>query len=41
MKEFFPLLNIILLPVIYYLIRVEHRLTKIETLLKIGCGRKG
>lgn len=40
MREVLPWLNVIILPIIYYLIRIEHRLTKIETLMKVNCNHK-
>ena len=36
MTELLPLLNIIVVPIMVYVVKIERRLTRIETILKIN-----
>ena len=38
MNEYLSFLNVLILPFIYFIIRIEHRLTRIET--KLGINNK-
>lgn len=42
MSEYLPLLNLLVLVAIPFLVRLEHRLTKLETKveLRFGCGKE-
>jgi hypothetical protein len=37
MDKWLPLLNLLIVPLYFYLIKIEHRITKIETCLKLNC----
>jgi hypothetical protein len=41
MSEYFPLLNLLVLVAIPFLVRLEHRLTKLETKIESGFCREG
>jgi len=40
LQSFLPFLNLLIIPLINFVVKLEHRLTKIETLLKINCKEK-
>lgn len=40
MSEYLPLLNLLVLVAIPFLIRLEHRLTKLETKVEHGFGSR-
>jgi len=40
MTEYLPLLNLLLLAAIPFLVRLEHRLTRLETKIESGLGCK-
>lgn len=41
MSEYLPLLNLLVLAAIPFLVRLEHRLTRLETKIEheFGCGK--
>ena len=40
MTELIPWVNIVIVPVLIYIVKIEKRLTRIETVLEIGNNKK-
>ena len=40
LSNFFSFFNVFLVPLVVYIVKLEHRITKIETMLSLNCKEK-